>query len=111
MLNVGDNAPDFAVKDHNGNIVKLSDYSGKSLVLMDYTGQPLPGDHTSKVYHLEFGDYHTLGIKHLISYGGNYRHARFDDINLAPKTMSRSEGGAYIQDEILLSEHFRWISA
>jgi outer membrane receptor protein involved in Fe transport len=76
---------------------------------MDHTGQPLPGEHTSKVYHFEFGDYRTLGLSHLISYGGNFRHARFDDINQAPGTMSRSEGGAYIQDEILLSEHFRWI--
>ena len=36
MLNVGDNAPDFAIKDHNGNLVKLSDYGGKTLVLWFY---------------------------------------------------------------------------
>jgi peroxiredoxin Q/BCP len=36
MLNVGDKAPDFAVKDHNGNTVKLSDYQGKTLVMWFY---------------------------------------------------------------------------
>lgn len=36
MLNVGDNAPDFAVKDHNGDTVSLSDYRGKTLVLWFY---------------------------------------------------------------------------
>lgn len=36
MLEVGDIAPDFAVKDHNGRVVKLSDYRGKTLVLWFY---------------------------------------------------------------------------
>jgi len=36
MLNVGDQAPDFSVKDHTGNDVKLSDFSGKTVVLWFY---------------------------------------------------------------------------
>lgn len=36
MLNVGDAAPEFAVKDHTGRKVKLSDYRGKRVVLWFY---------------------------------------------------------------------------
>ena len=36
MLAVGDTAPDFLVKDHTGNKVKLSDYRGKTVVLWFY---------------------------------------------------------------------------
>ena len=84
-------------------------FSGKYLVIVDAAGQPILQGHASDVYHLEFADYHTLGARHLISYGGNFRHARFDDTWLMPRKISRNEGGAYLQDEILLSEHFRWI--
>jgi len=33
MLSVGDQAPDFAVKDQNGVMRRLSDYRGKNLIL------------------------------------------------------------------------------
>ena len=36
MLNAGDVAPDFLVKDHTGKEVKLSDYHGKTVVLWFY---------------------------------------------------------------------------
>lgn len=36
MLTVGDVAPDFLVKDHTGNAVKLSDYRGKTVALWFY---------------------------------------------------------------------------
>lgn len=42
MLEIGNKAPDFKVKDHNGNDVKLSDYKGKKVVLYFY-----PKDNTS----------------------------------------------------------------
>lgn len=36
MLAVGDVAPDFSVKDHAGNEVRLRDYRGKTVVLWFY---------------------------------------------------------------------------
>jgi len=33
MVKVGDNAPDFAVKDQNNRLVKLSDFRGKKVLL------------------------------------------------------------------------------
>ena len=35
-LKVGDKAPDFALPDQNGKVVKLSDYRGKQSVLLAF---------------------------------------------------------------------------
>jgi peroxiredoxin Q/BCP len=42
-LSPGDKAPDFAVKDQDGNVIKLSDYKGKKLVLFFYPKASTPG--------------------------------------------------------------------
>jgi thioredoxin-dependent peroxiredoxin len=43
MLDVGDMAPDFTVKDHQGRIVRLSDYRGKNVILWFYPKADTPG--------------------------------------------------------------------
>jgi len=43
MLQTGDNAPDFTVKDHAGADVKLSDFHGQRVVLYFYPKDDTPG--------------------------------------------------------------------
>ncbi|MGC2237953.1 MAG: thioredoxin-dependent thiol peroxidase [Pyrinomonadaceae bacterium] len=43
MINVGDNAPDFTVKDQNGNELKLSDFRGQKVALYFYPKDDTPG--------------------------------------------------------------------
>lgn len=43
MLSVGDQAPEFAVKDQNGVTRRLSDYRGKNLILWFYPKADTPG--------------------------------------------------------------------
>ena len=43
MLNTGDRAPEFTLKDKNGNDVSLSDFSGKRIVLYFYPKDNTPG--------------------------------------------------------------------
>ena len=43
MLNVGDFAPEFALEDINGNIVRLSDFKGKRVVVYFYPKDNTPG--------------------------------------------------------------------
>src|SRR5579884_502199 len=43
QLHVGDPAPDFALPDENGNVVKLSDYRGKRVVVYFYPMDDTPG--------------------------------------------------------------------
>lgn len=42
-LSIGDKAPDFTSKDHNGNAIKLSDFKGKKVVLYFYPKDNTPG--------------------------------------------------------------------
>lgn len=42
-LEAGDKAPEFLVKDQDGNTVKLSDFKGKKLVLFFYPKASTPG--------------------------------------------------------------------
>jgi peroxiredoxin Q/BCP len=42
-LSVGDTAPNFTVKDTNGNTVSLSDFAGKTVVLYFYPKDDTPG--------------------------------------------------------------------
>ncbi|MBT5376610.1 MAG: peroxiredoxin [Nitrospinaceae bacterium] len=43
MLQPGTYAPDFSVKDHNGNTVSLKDHKGKKIVLWFYPKADTPG--------------------------------------------------------------------
>lgn len=43
ILNVGDKAPNFEVKDHQGILRRLSDYKGKKLVVFFYPKASTPG--------------------------------------------------------------------
>ena len=43
MLKTGTKAPDFSVRDHNGNTVSLDDFSGKKVVLWFYPKADTPG--------------------------------------------------------------------
>ena len=72
-------------------------------------GMPLPLDFNTKTFDVEANDVNAIGTTHVLSYGGNFRHNTFD-ISLAPApATTRNEGGAYLQDEIFLGNHFRWV--
>ena len=43
MLNEGDTAPDFELKDTEGNTIKLSDFKGNKVVLYFYPRDDTPG--------------------------------------------------------------------
>lgn len=44
-----------------------------------------------------------IGNRHLLNFGGNYRHHTFD-ITVAPEAEDRSDVGAYLEDEIMLGK-------
>src|SRR5688500_8595853 len=71
-------------------------------------GAPLPLVFDTKTFDFEASDLRTIGTRHVLTYGGNFRRNTFD-ISLAPVGDDRNEGGAFVQDEIFLSDHFRWV--
>jgi iron complex outermembrane receptor protein len=71
-------------------------------------GQFLPLDFDTKTFDIDASDSLTVANRHVLTFGANYRHNGFD-ISIAPTGDARNEGGGYIQDEIFLSDHFRWV--
>lgn len=72
------------------------------------TGAFLPLTFDTKTFDVEAGDSRAVGTRHAVTFGGNYRHNRFD-VSLAPNGRNRNEGGAYVQDEIFLRDRVRWV--
>jgi iron complex outermembrane receptor protein len=89
--------------------MNLLDGTATNMVSIDPTGQPIGLTFAPKTFDVEFGDTQVLGTKNALTYGGNLRLNRFE-LSIAPGENSRTEGGAYIQDEFVANEHFRIIA-
>lgn len=79
-----------------------------NLLTVSPNGQRLGLLFDTKTFDIEAGDTTVVGKRHVFTYGGNYRRNTFD-ISIAPDGRDRNEGGAYVQDEVFLSEMFRWV--
>jgi outer membrane receptor protein involved in Fe transport len=86
----------------------LLDGDATNLLARGPTGERLPLVFDTKTFDVEASDVRAIGTRHVLSFGGNYRHNTFD-ISLAPDGDDRNEGGGYLQDEIFLGEHVRWV--
>jgi iron complex outermembrane receptor protein len=91
-----------------GFFTNLLDASASNLLTRGATGQPLILTFDTRTFDIEASDARTIGSRHVLSYGGNYRHNAFD-ISLAPAGDDRNEGGGYVQDEIFFGSRFRWV--
>jgi outer membrane receptor protein involved in Fe transport len=88
--------------------VNALDGESPPLLLRGPGGGPPEFRFENQAYDVEFSNLHLFGSRHLVSYGGNFRHNRFD-LSFAGRGGNRDEGGVYVQDQIFLSEQFRWI--
>lgn len=70
-------------------------------------GAPITFIFKTKTFDVEAGHTSMLG-RHVLTYGGNLRHNTFD-MSIAPDADARTEGGAYLQDEIFLNEALRFV--
>lgn len=88
--------------------VNALDGEAHAALLKTDSGKPFESSFEDQAYDVEVSNLHVLRARHVVSYGGNYRYNNFD-LSIAPRGTHRSEGGAYVQDEILLSNRYRWI--
>jgi len=79
-----------------------------SLLSVGPLGQPLFLNFDDKSWDIDIQNTQAVHPRHALTYGGNYRH-NWSSITMAPGAEKRDMAGAYIQDEMLLSDHFRWI--
>ena len=93
---------------HIGVFTNLLNGDAANLLTVDATGQPLPLLFNTKTFDVNASDVRLVGTRHVLTFGGNYRHNTFD-ISLTPTGKPRNEDGAFLQDEIFFSDHFRWV--
>ncbi len=79
-----------------------------SLLSRTPTGELLGGRINTRTYDVSLKDTRFLGGRHLFSYGARARFVTLD-FTLAPLGDGRSEQGLYVNDEIFLSDRWRWI--
>lgn len=86
----------------------ILDGDADGLLSVGLDGRPILFQFNTKTFDLEYGSVNAIGTRNVLSYGGNFRYNTFD-LSLAPLGDNRKEGGVYVQDEIFLSDHLRWV--
>lgn len=88
--------------------VNRLDGDATNLLAFGVDGRPIPFRFKNTTFDVEAGHVQAWRQRHVFSLGGNFRYNAFD-LSLAPRGDSRTEGGVYLQDEIFLSSHWRWV--
>ncbi len=78
-----------------------------NLIARDPSGNFIPFAFDTKTFDVEMSNVQSFAQRHVVSYGGNLRFNAFD-LSIAPQADKRTEFGVFGQDEIFLSDHFRW---
>ena len=81
----------------------------RNLLTVDPSGNPINFLFDTKTFDVEYGETKALGTKHALTFGGNLR-LNFFELTIAPGEDSRTEGGAYIQDEIFFNDRYRLVA-
>jgi iron complex outermembrane receptor protein len=99
----------FSRKGLRANVfTNVLDGNASNLLTRDVNFNPIAFDFQTKTYDAELSNVASVGLRNVISYGGNFRHNTFD-LSLAPQADKRVEFGVYAQDEIFLSDQLRWV--
>jgi outer membrane receptor protein involved in Fe transport len=78
------------------------------LLTRGLNGAPITFDFDTKTADFEASNAQAIGKRHALNYGGNLRF-NAPSLSIAPDADNRTEFGVYGQDEIFLSEKFRWV--
>lgn len=90
------------------SFVNLWHGEASSLLSVGPLGNPLYLNFDDRSWDIEIQKSQAVQTRHLLTYGGSYRH-NWSSITMAPGAKKRDIGGAFVQDEMLLSDHFRWL--
>jgi outer membrane receptor protein involved in Fe transport len=85
----------------------ILDGDANALLAIGADGLPIPFQFDTQTYDFELGHAKTIGTRQVFTYGGNVRYNGFD-LSIAPRGDSRTEAGGYVQDEIFITDKFRW---
>ena len=93
---------------HVGFFANWLDADSVNLLTRGADGQPLGFAFSTDTYNLDASNTSVLGGMHIFTYGGNYRTSEFE-LEIAPEGTEKDEWGVFVQDEMLLGDHVRWV--
>lgn len=93
---------------HIGASAQFLDGDATNLLTLSSSGQPLGFRFINDTYNIDLSNSNQIGDHHFITYGGNVRMHDFD-LDIAPLANDKDEWGIFVQDEIDLSEKWRWV--
>ena len=88
---------------HASALANLFGAKGTNLLAYDVNEDPLALRAQTRSYDLDLNHSRLVGTRNILTYGGNLRRDTFH-INLAPLTRNRTEVGAFVQDEVFLTQ-------
>ena len=91
-----------------GAFVNSTNSEFNTLLVTDPAGNLVDSHLRSNTFDLSLKDSRFLGSSHLLSYGAGVRAVTMD-FGLASSDAGRNEFGAYLSDEIFLTDRLRWI--
>jgi outer membrane receptor protein involved in Fe transport len=92
---------------HVAAFAQRLDGDATNRIARDPTGAFIPFAFKTNTMDVELSNVKAFATRHVVTYGGNLRRNTFD-LSIAPRSGTRTEFGVYGQDEIFLSDHFRW---
>ncbi len=91
-----------------GFFTNLLNGDADQLLTRGLNGAPITFSFDTTTVDFDVSNVQTFAARHVVSYGGNLRFNTFD-LSIAPDADNRTEFGVYAQDEIFLSNRFRWV--
>jgi outer membrane receptor protein involved in Fe transport len=91
-----------------GFFTNLLNGDADQLLTRGLNGAPILFEFDTATVDFDLSNVQALGKRHVLSYGGNLR-LNSADLSIAPEADNRTEFGGYAQDEIFLSDMFRWV--
>ncbi len=93
---------------HIGTFWNGLDADSKNLYTRGADGNPLGFAFKTNTYDIDLANTSVAGSHHIFTYGADYRHSTFD-LQIAPQGTRKNEWGAFVQDEMILGDHWRWV--
>ena len=91
-----------------GFFTNMLDGDANNLLTRTPTNEAIGFAFNTRTFDFDVSNVQTIRQRHVVNYGGNLRFNKFD-LSLAPEADNRTEFGVYVQDEIFLNDHFRWV--
>lgn len=93
---------------HIGASAQLLDGNATNLLTLSSNGRPLGFRFINDTYDIDLSSSSRIGDRHFVTYGGNIRKHKFD-LDIAPRANKKGEVGIFVQDEIDLTDEWRWV--